>query len=202
MKHYIGIAGSNRKGSTNKKLIEFIKERYSNDQQSIDLMSIAGLPVFYKTPDHTIPDAAHKMADQIAKADGVIISTPEYDHGVPAVLMNALAWLSYSVHPFADKPVLIIGASYGTLGTSRAQRMLRQMLEAPELGARVLSNSEYLLGHSLQAFDENDQLNEDKLIKLLDKVMADFDAFVNVNKDVKYKRSAAFERIRQLEENN
>ena len=51
--------------------------------------------------------------------------------------MNALSWLSYGIFPFVDKPVMITGASYGTLGSSRAQAHLRQILDAPELKARL-----------------------------------------------------------------
>ncbi len=120
MKHYIGIAGTNRQGSTNRRLLQFIKEHFA-DKAEIELMDIGGLPVFYKTPDRSVPERVTEMAKKIEASDGVIISTPEYDHGVPAVLMNALEWLSYGVHPFADKPVMITGASYGMLGTSRAQ---------------------------------------------------------------------------------
>lgn len=199
MKHYIAIAGSNRTGSTNKKLIRYIQHRFAKIAD-IEILDIAGLPVFYKTPDHSIPERASQMADQIQNADGVIISTPEYDHGVPAVLMNAIEWLSYKVHPFQEKPVLITGASYGTLGTSRAQQMLRHILEAPEVGARLLPNSEYMLGHSLQSFDDHGNLTNQELVDLLDHTFANFEAFVEINKKLKYQQKDAFERIKQLEQ--
>ncbi|MFU1806244.1 NADPH-dependent FMN reductase, partial [Enterococcus faecium] len=80
-----------------------------------------------------LPEIVKTVAEKIEAADGVIISTPEYDHAVPASLMNALSWLSYGIFPFVDKPVMITGASYGTLGSSRAQAHLRQILDAPEL---------------------------------------------------------------------
>ena len=50
--------------------------------------------------------------------------------------MNALAWLSYGIYPLLNKPVMITGASYGTLGSSRSQSQLRQILNAPEIKAR------------------------------------------------------------------
>lgn len=82
-----------------------------------------------------MPESALEIAKKIDEADGVIIGTPEYDHSIPAVLMNALAWLSYGVFPLSNKPVMITGASYGTLGASRAQLQLRQILNAPEIKA-------------------------------------------------------------------
>ena len=75
MNHYITIAGSNRQGSTNKKLIRFVQERYAK-MASIETVDIGGLPVFYKTPDRTIPERVQEMGAKIAEADGVIISTP------------------------------------------------------------------------------------------------------------------------------
>lgn len=195
MKHYIGIAGTNRQGSTNRRLLQFIKEHFA-DKAEIELMDIGCLPVFYKTPDRSVPERVTEMAKKIEASDGVIISTPEYDHGVPAVLMNALEWLSYGVHPFADKPVMITGASYGMLGTSRAQLMLRQMLDSPELSARIMPSSEYMVGHSLQAFDDEGNLKEGALVNRLDGLFADFDTFVDVNKNLVYDREHVMQDIR------
>ena len=110
--------------------------------------------------------------------------------------MNALEWLSYGVHPFADKPVMITGASYGMLGTSRAQLMLRQMLDSPELSARIMPSSEYMVGHSLQAFDNEGNLKEGALVNRLDGLFADFDTFVDVNKNLVYDREHVMQDIR------
>lgn len=198
MNHYIAIAGSNRQESNNKKLIEYIQRRYAK-VADISLMSIAGLPVFYKTPDHTIPDRVRKMGQQIAQADGVIISTPEYDHGVPAVLMNALEWLSYTIHPFKDKPVMITGASFGTLGTSRAQQMLRKILDAPELAARQMPSAEFMVGHAGEAFDDQGRLKDPELIDSLDHLFADFETLVDYNRDLEYHRNDSLQRIQRLE---
>lgn len=121
-----------------------------------------------------VPEVVQQVADKIEQADGVIIATPEYDHSVPAVLINALNWLSYGIFPFVDKPVLIVGASYGRLGSSRAQLHLRQILDAPELQARIMPSSEFLLSFSLQAFDENNHLKDQEQVKELEGLFEDF----------------------------
>ncbi|WP_251546554.1 NADPH-dependent FMN reductase [Limosilactobacillus caecicola] len=198
MNHYIAIAGTNRQGSNNLKLVKYIQKRCSN-VAAIEVMSIADLPVFYKTPDHSLPKRVVEMGERVKAADGVIISTPEYNHAVPAVLMNALEWLSYSSHPFKDQPVLIMGASYGTLGTSRAQQMLRKMLEAPELSARVMPNAEFLVGHANDAFDDQGNLADSQLADSLDRLLADFNVFVDINRDLEFKRNDALRRIQNLE---
>lgn len=83
--------------------------------------------------------------------------------------MNALAWLSYGIYPLLNKPVMITGASYGTLGSSRAQSQLRQILNAPEIKARVLPSDEFLLGHALQAFDEEGNLKDAATVEKLER---------------------------------
>lgn len=194
MKHFIGIVGANSDESTNRKLLQYIKQHFA-DQADIELLEIRDLPVFNKPADKVLPEAVKVMADKVEKSDGVIISTPEYDHSAPAALMNVLNWLSYGVYPFVDKPVMITGASYGTLGSSRAQAHLRQMLDAPELKARIMPSSEFLLGHSLQAFDEQGQLQEDSQIKRLEGLFADFLQFVEItaqlNRNVAADKEAA-----------
>lgn len=180
MKHYLGIAGTNSAHSTNRQLIQYMATHYA-DTATITPAAITGWPLFYKRPDHAVPEAVSALAAQIEAADGVIISTPEYDHAVPAVLSSALAWLSYYIHPFAGKPVLILGASYGALGTSRAQAQLRQILTSPELDARLLPMGEFMLGHSLQAFDDSGNLTDAKAAQHLDELMANFAIFTDIN---------------------
>ncbi len=125
MNKYIALVGTNTKQSTNRQLLQFMK-RHFDQKAAIEIIEVSGLPMFNKPADREVPQRAKDIAKKIDASDGVIIATPEYDHAVPAVLMNALEWLSYGIHPFLDKPVMIIGASFGALGTSRAQAHLRK----------------------------------------------------------------------------
>lgn len=183
MKKMIGLVGTNSDNSTNRQLLYFMKEHFKN-HVDIEIVEIKDIPLFNKPEDKKIPSAVTEIAEKIEAADGVIISTPEYDHAVPASLMNALNWLSYHIYPFLDKPVMITGASYGTLGSSRAQQHLRQMLDSPELKARIMPSSEFLLSHSLQAFDENNQLKDTEQVKKLEALFKDFMVFVEVMKQL------------------
>lgn len=183
MTKLIGLVGTNSDFSTNRQLLQFIQTHFA-DQAEIELVEIKDIPMFNKPEDQQIPEAAQVIAAKIEAADGVIISTPEYDHAVPASLMSALSWLSYNVYPFVDKPVMITGASYGTLGSSRAQAQLRQILDAPELKARIMPSSEFLLSHSLQAFDEVGNLLNAEQTEKLEGLFADFLTFVKVSKQM------------------
>ncbi|WP_017471617.1 NADPH-dependent FMN reductase [Amphibacillus jilinensis] len=179
MKKFIGLVGTNADHSTNRMLLQFMQKKFKQ-QADIELMEIRDIPIFNKPEDKVVPNIVKEMAEKIEQADGVIISTPEYDHSVPASLINALNWFSYGIFPFVDKPVMITGASYGTLGSSRAQLHLRQILDAPELKARIMPSSEFLLSHSLQAFDENSNLKDNDQVEKLTRLFEDFLVFVEL----------------------
>ncbi|MBZ2039655.1 NADPH-dependent FMN reductase family protein [Streptococcus sanguinis] len=174
----IAIVGTNSKRSTNRQLLQYMSKHFA-DKAEIELVEIKDIPMFNKPADRNVPELVSEIAEKIDAADGVLIGTPEYDHSIPAVLMNALAWLSYGIYPLLNKPVMITGASYGTLGSSRAQLQLRQILNAPEIKANVLPD-EFLLSHSLQAFDQSGDLVDLDVVKKLDAIFDDFRIFVKI----------------------
>lgn len=175
----IGLVGSNSKKSTNRMLLQYMQKHFTEGVE-IKLIEIKEFPMFNKPASMKLPDVIQEISEEIKLSDGVIIATPEYDHAIPAVLMNALAWLSYGIDPFLNKPVMITGASYGTLGSSRAQLQLRQILDAPELKANVMPGSEFLLAHSLQAFNEAGDLSDIEVAKNLEKLFKSFQLFVKM----------------------
>lgn len=183
MKKLVALVGTNSDGSTNRQLLEYMKKHFG-EEASIDLLEIRGLPLFDKPENYTVTEEIQNMAQKIEEADGVIISTPEYDHSITASLSNALAWLSYGIYPFVDKPVMIVGASYGTLGSSRAQMHLRQILDAPELKARTMPSNEFLLGHSLSAFNEEGDLVYQEKVEELEGIFNEFMVFIEIMKQL------------------
>ena len=196
MLKFIGLVGTNSKKSTNRQLLQYMQKHFA-DKAEIELIEIKDIPIFNKPADMQVPEIVKEIAAKIEAADGVIIGTPEYDHSIPAVLMSALAWLSYGIYPLLRKPVMITGASYGTLGSSRAQLQLRQILDSPELKASVMPGSEFLLSHSLQAFDKNGDLIDLETIQKLDALFDDFRLFVKITE----KLSSAQALLQQEAEN-
>ena len=192
----IAIVGTNSKRSTNRQLLQYMQKHFA-DKAEIELVEIKDIPVFNKPADKKLPAIVTEIAEKIEAADGVIIGTPEYDHSIPASLMSALAWLSYGIYPLLNKPVMITGASFGTLGSSRAQLQLRQILDAPELKASVMPGSEFLLSHSLQAFDKEGNLIDLETIQKLDALFDDFRLFVKITE----KLSSAQELLHKEAEN-
>ena len=179
----IAIVGTNSKRSTNRQLLQYMQKHFA-DKAEIELVEIKDIPVFNKPADKLLPAEILEIAAKIEEADGVIIGTPEYDHSIPAVLMSALAWLSYGIYPLLNKSIMITGASYGTLGSSRAQLQLRQILNAPEIKANVLPD-EFLLSHSLQSFNPSGDLVDLDVIKKLDAIFDDFRIFVKITEKLR-----------------
>lgn len=85
----IAIFGTNSTKSTNRQLLQYMQVHFA-DKADIELVEIKDLSVFNKPADKKVPELASEIADKIRAADGVLISTPEYDHSIPAILVNAL----------------------------------------------------------------------------------------------------------------
>ena len=175
----VGIAGTVEEVSYNKKLMQFMSNHFA-PQVDIEILPIEGIPMFEMDNDQTESQAVQYLARKIAAADGVIIATPEHNHTITAALKSVIEWLSYKVHPFTDKPVMIVGASYYTQGSSRAQLNLRQILESPGVNAIVMPGNEFLLANVKEAFDENGNLKDSKTTDFLATTLRKFMSFVKV----------------------
>ncbi|MGT2960382.1 NADPH-dependent FMN reductase [Streptococcus caballi] len=181
----VAIVGTNSDRSTNRKLLKFMAKHFA-DKADIEILEIKDLPAFNEPEDKKAPAVVAAFSEKIAGADGVIISTPEYDHTIPAPLASALEWIAYTSRVLINKPTMIVGCSLGALGTSRAQAHLRQILDAPELKARVMPGSEFFLGHSEQVLDDDFNLNNGEKVAELEEHFAEFQEFVTItNKIVK-----------------
>uniref|UniRef100_UPI0036F1FF74 NADPH-dependent FMN reductase n=1 Tax=Lacticaseibacillus jixiensis TaxID=3231926 RepID=UPI0036F1FF74 len=173
---YVAIVGSNAKHSYNRLLLQFMQMHYT--QHDITIVESGGWPMFNENHPATDPEPAVALAKQIEEADGVIIACPEYNHSVPSPLKSLIEWESYRLHPFADKPVMIVGASSFAQGSSRAQLHLRQILDSPGVNAQVFPGNEFLLGHAVDAFDDDGQLKDQGTIDFLSQCVDGFDKFV------------------------
>lgn len=177
----VAIVGTNSDRSTNRKLLKFM-QKYFSDKADIEVLEIKQLPAFNEPEDKLAPAEVQAFSEKILAADGVIISTPEYDHTIPAPLSSALEWIAYTSRALINKPTMIVGASLGLLGTSRAQAHLRQILDAPELKARVMLGTEFLLGHSEQVLDDDNHLNNPEKVAELEEHFSEFQNFVELTK--------------------
>ncbi|VPJ61407.1 flavin reductase [Streptococcus pneumoniae] len=145
---FVGLVGSNYDQSYNRKLLEFIR-RYFKLKFELEVLEIDEVPMFNQDEKWDESFQLRYLYNKITRADGVIIATPEHNHTISASLKSVLEWLSYEVHPFENKPVMIVGASYYDQGTSRAQVHLRKILDAPGINAYTLPGNEFLLGKAV-----------------------------------------------------
>lgn len=123
----LAFAGSLRKGSFNKLLLQAAKE-VAPKEMEIDIFDLAGIPLFNADLE---ADGVHETVtafkDAIRSANGILIASPEYNHGMTGVTKNAIDWASRPAKnsPISGKPVGILGASPGITGTARSQDQLR-----------------------------------------------------------------------------
>jgi len=174
----VAFAGSLRRGSFNRALIHAAEE-LAPDGMTIEPIEIGGLP-FYNADVEAEGDppgvAAFKAA--LAQADGILIATPEYNDGIPAVLTNAIDWGSRlpGRSPLMGKPVALMGASPSQIGTARAQLHLRQLLS--HVQARVLPPPELLVARAHERFDAGLRLKDEGTRRVLADLLARFSRWI------------------------
>jgi len=169
----VAIVGSISEKSNNRKLSQFIKERYK-DKFEIEVLSLKNIPMYNEDNELDPPPVVKEIKSKIKESDGVLIVTPEYNHSIPGVLKNALDWFSRVDRVMVNKPTMIVGASMGALGTVKAQIHLRQILNSGGVAALTLPGNEVLIGSIQDKVDEKGNLNDESTIKFLDKVVENF----------------------------
>ncbi|MEB3103944.1 NADPH-dependent FMN reductase [Paenibacillaceae bacterium T2] len=178
----LAIVGSLRNESLNSCVLETLKERYA-PEWSISAADIGSLPFYNQDIELSPPPIVKAFLEQVTEAEAVIIVTPEYNWSIPGVLKNALDWLSRVEKVMVGKPVLIMGASTGMIGTLRAQTHLRQILSSPGLNARVLppGGNEVLINLADRKCRDGRLINEETL-SFLDQVVNRFNNWIKTNK--------------------
>lgn len=155
------ISGSLRAGSYNTALLRAFEDLAPADLLQIRRFDLRPLPFYDGDVEAAgAPDTVRALWDAVREAELLVLATPEYNHSVPGVLKNALDWASRArPSVLAGKPVAILGASQGTVGTARAQVHLREILAAN--GAWVLTGTEVLVARAQDRFDASGQLTDD-----------------------------------------
>lgn len=189
---FIGIVGTNAKHSYNRMLLQFMQTHFAK-QAEIEILELTDVPMFNESEDQSNSPVIQLFNDKIMAADGVIIATPEHNHSIPSALKSIIEWLSFNLHPFDGKPVMIVGASYDVQGSSRAQLHLRQVLDAPGVNATVMPGSEFLLGRAQEAFDAEGNLKVEGTIDFLDSCFWRFMRFAKVANQLNEPEEVTFE---------
>jgi chromate reductase len=167
----LGFAGSLRKGSYNRAALRAAKE-LAPPNVTIEIFELDGIPAFNQDEEGHPAEKVVRFKARIRAAEAILIVTPEYNYSVPGVLKNAIDCASrpYGDSAWAGKPVALMGASIGSLGSARAQYHLRQSFIY--LNMYPLNKPEVMIANAASKFDQQgnltDQSTRDLIRKLLD----------------------------------
>jgi chromate reductase, NAD(P)H dehydrogenase (quinone) len=167
----LGIPGSLRKASFNRAALRAAQQLVPADA-TLEIFDLDGIPPFSEDDERSLPPRVVELKARIREADAILIATPEYNYSVPGVLKNAIDWASrpYGDNAWDGKPVALMGASPGTLGTARAQYHLRQTLVF--LDMHPINRPEVMISNAAQRFDEHGRLVDEKSRKLIGQLLA------------------------------
>jgi chromate reductase, NAD(P)H dehydrogenase (quinone) len=168
--HILGISGSLRQASVNTAALRACATLLP-EGVSFSLADLSDIPVYNEDLRvQGLPASVQVLREQISAADAIVIATPEYNYSFPGVLKNAIDWASRPPdQPFDGKPIAIIGATPGGLGTSRAQYQLRQVFIY--LNGHVLNRPEVMISAAPSKFDTDGKLIDEPTAENLRKLL-------------------------------
>lgn len=171
----LGFAGSLRKNSYNKALLQAALELLPKDA-NLEIFDLEGISPFNQDLIPVMPAKVKEFKRKIKTADAILIATPEHNYSVPSVLKNVIDWASrpYEDNSFNDKPVAMMSASTGMLGGARAQYHLRQMFVT--LNMRCVNRPEVFVAFANEKIDEKgrvtDEMTREKIRELIESLVA------------------------------
>jgi len=157
----LGFAGSLRKDSYNRALLRTALELVPEGAR-LEIFDLEGIPPFNQDTENQPSQEVKEFKEKIRNADGILIVTPEYNYSIPGVLKNAIDCASrpYGDNAFDGKPVAVMGASIGMLGTARAQYHLRQSFVF--LGMHPINQPEVMVPFAHEKVDKDGRVTDPK----------------------------------------
>ncbi|WP_035710035.1 NADPH-dependent FMN reductase [Salibacterium aidingense] len=178
----LGISGSLRKDSFNRMILREMA-RHTPEGADVSIFNLKHVPLFNADlEENGDPEAVEDFKESILEADGFLIVTPEYSHGMPGVLKNALDWAASVTNRnvLDKKPAYVLGASPAPLGTALSQAQVKQTLAAA--GAFVLQQPELYIGKVPSKIDEAGRLQDDSTKTRLHQAMEAFVEWIETMK--------------------
>jgi chromate reductase len=162
----LGFAGSLRKDSYNKSLLRAALELVPKGVE-LEIFDLEGIPPFNQDLEQQPSETVQNFKVRIKAADAILIATPEYNYSIPGVLKNAIDCASrpYGDNAFEHKPVAIMGASPGMIGTARAQYHLRQCFVF--LSCFAMNQPEVMVSHAHEKIDKDGKVSDQKTRELI-----------------------------------
>ncbi len=165
----LGISGSTRINSVNNFILEWIMKMCSGEINLNIYSGISALPHFNPDLDDEKVDVkVTNFRNLVGTSDGIIICTPEYAHGVPGTLKNAIDW-TVSVSGFYQKPTVLITASTdGSFG----HRALMDTLNA--IGCRDIDQLQLLISFVKTKITPKGEITNADTIGDLQRILSEF----------------------------
>jgi chromate reductase len=158
----LAISGSLRKSSFNTAALRAAAELAPEGMEVTLHEGLRDIPP-YDDDQRTgtgYPPAVAAFRAAVKAADALLIASPEYNYSITGVLKNAIDWASRPPEqPFDGKPIAIMGATGGLLGTARAQYDLRKIFVF--LNGHVLNKPEVMIGQAATRFDAEGRLTDE-----------------------------------------
>ena len=173
----LGICGSLRMRSFNRMALR-VEQELAPAGMKVDAADISAFPLYNEdVRAQGFPPAVQTFRDQIAAADALLFVTPEYNYSMSGVLKNAIDWASRPPNqPFDGKPVAMMGASGGVLGTARAQYHLRQTCVF--LNMFPVNKPEVMIPQAQNKFDADGKLTDQPTRDFISAHLVAFKAWV------------------------
>lgn len=167
----LGFAGSLRKDSYNKAILRAAAGLVPVGSE-LSIFDLEGIPPFNQDLENEPPVKVKDFKAKIRAADAILISSPEYNYSIPGVLKNAIDWVS---RPSGDnalegKPVAVMGASIGMIGTARAQYHLRQCFVF--LNMYPLNRPEVMVPFAHEKIDKDGKVTDPRTLELIRELLA------------------------------
>jgi len=183
MMKILAFVGTNADFSYNRLLLRFMKKHFKQ-MADIEIYEVGKLPPFSVDTPLSEQTEVWKLKQKVKEADGLVFSTPEYDHGIPAVLKSAIEWLSYKTKVLSEKPAMIVGVAYGRQASARSQVQMRQILISPDCNTNLIPGNGVLIGNVRNTFAKDGRLVDQEAIDNLEKCFEHFIEYIQIFQDV------------------
>jgi chromate reductase len=159
----LGISGSIRQGSTNTVILRTLAERLDG-RASLTVFPLNDVPLYNGDLEaERLPEPVRALKRAIAESDGIVLCSPEYNHGMSGVLKNALDWASRPAFasPLKDKPSLLMTSSPGYVGGARAHVQMQETLGSSL--ARIVVRPQVVIAGVLQKITDGRLVDENSI---------------------------------------
>ncbi|WP_150466393.1 NADPH-dependent FMN reductase [Francisella sp. SYW-9] len=170
------LSGSFHSKSRSLAILKNLEAFFKDD--NIVIPNLNELPFYSEDYCENKPNLVIDLVDHVEGSDGIVICSPEYNHSIPAVLKNAIDWISRPAYNsvLKNKPITIITQASSSVGGARAQAHIKLVLDATL--SKIHPCHEMMISGAEAIFDQNMQIIDEKVLRRLERHIGDFKEFI------------------------